>query len=394
MSCRGWSSDAWAAVSLTLGLQESGHSVVLVCRRNQGERVAERAAEAGVRAIEFLSFESGFRPWAWREDLRGLRDLWRKGEVQVFHAHRGQDHWLAAAALRLCRKEPLRPALVRSRHILEPVRTHLANRWLYNRATDLTVAAAEKIRRGFFKTRAFRRARIVALPGGVDARRFHPGLNGKELRAQLGLPDSDVSFGMASSFIPVKGHMTALEALAVLRGRGLSAHLLLAGSGGDQDKVARRSAELGVEGAVHFLGYRRDLPAALSAADVGLFAARQSEGTSRVVLEWMALGKPVVATDVGCVRDLLSSGEEGWIVPPDDPRALAGAMERLARAPGLRRRMGKAARDRAEREYDRRVWTERMTALYRGALDRRKPPAAARREGSAETAPSRREGGP
>ncbi len=207
--------------------------------------------------------------------------------------------------------------------------------------------------------------------GGVDTQDFRPGLNGRALRDQLGIAESDVTFGMASSFIPVKGHMTALEALAALRNRGLPAHILLACSGGDQDKIARRSAELEVESAVHFLGYQKDLPAALSAADVGLFAARQSEGTSRAVLEWMALGKPVVATDVGCVRELLDDGREGFIVPPEDPAALAEAMERMILAPGLRRRMGAAARDHAVNEYDRRVWTERTVAVYREAMGRK-----------------------
>ncbi len=101
MSCRGWSSDAWAAVSLTLGLQDRGHDVILVCREIEGVGVAERAAEAGVRRIEFLSFRTGFRPGIWRKDLRGLRRLQRTADIQVFHTHRGQDHWLAAATLRL-----------------------------------------------------------------------------------------------------------------------------------------------------------------------------------------------------------------------------------------------------------------------------------------------------
>jgi glycosyltransferase involved in cell wall biosynthesis len=142
----------------------------------------------------------------------------------------------------------------------------------------------------------------------------------------------------------------------------------MAGSGGDQDKVARRSAELEIADAVHFLGYRTDLPAALSAADAGLFASQSSEGTSRVVLEWMALGKPVAATDVGCVRELLTDGREGLIVPPEDPAALASAMERLATSADLRRQMGVAARDRAQSEFNRGVWTRKMVALYREAL--------------------------
>ncbi len=149
LSCRSWPSDAWAAVSLTLGLQEQGHHVVLVGRKGEGESMAARAAEAGVRRIDFLSFRTGFRPWVWRQDILGLRELWRAEKADVLHVHRGQEHWLAAAALRLFgRNENPHPVLIRSRHILEPVRTHPPNRWLYNRATDRILTATEGIRAG------------------------------------------------------------------------------------------------------------------------------------------------------------------------------------------------------------------------------------------------------
>jgi glycosyltransferase involved in cell wall biosynthesis len=142
----------------------------------------------------------------------------------------------------------------------------------------------------------------------------------------------------------------------------------MANSGGDQKKVALRANELGIDDAVHFLGFCKNLPAALSAADVGLFTARSSEGTSRAILEWMALGKPVVATDVGAVRELLENDIEGLIVPPENPAVLAETMERIFLDPDLRNRMGEASRKRAEAEYDRLVWTRKWVNLYRKAL--------------------------
>ncbi len=236
--------------------------------------------------------------------------------------------------------------------------------------------------------------------GGVDERDFRPGLNGRVDRERLGIPDSDVVFGMTSSFIRRKGHMMAIEALARLRRRNLPARLMLACAGGDQEKVGRRAGELGIGDAVHFLGFRSDLPTAMSAADAGLFAALSSEGTCRVVLEWMALGRPVVATDVGCVRELLRDGAEGLIVPPENPAAMADAMERLVLDPDLRRDMGKTARVHALREYDRNAWTGRMVSVYRRALGLSvesaspgaAPPKAAARAGQ-PVAPAGEEGG-
>lgn len=369
MSCRGWSSDAWAAVSLTLGLQELGHSVVLVCRKGVGENVAKRALDIGVRHVRFLSFKTGIAPKTWIRDVRGIIDLCNQYQAQIFHAHRGQDHWLAAATRCLItRTHSHPPILIRSRHILQPVRTHWPNRWLYNHATTQTGTATDIIQRGFTKTRAFRKSQFVTLRGGVDTREFRPDLERNTVRTQFKISEKDIVFGMSSSFIPLKGHMNALNALAQLRhDRGLSVHLLMAGSGGDQRKVALRAGELGISNAVHFLGFCKNLPAALSAADVGLFAARSSEGTSRVILEWMALGKPVVATDVGAVREILKNDTEGLIVPPENSSALADTMERILLDSDLRCRMGAASRKRAESEYDRLVWARKWVSLYRKA---------------------------
>ena len=347
-----------------------------MCRKKEGEGVAEKAAEAGVRRIEFLSFQSGLRPAVWRRDIRGLRRLMGAADIQVLHAHRGQDHWLAAATLRLGgggrgggKKEIGRPP----RSSAPGTSSNPSGR-IRPTAGSITGPRTGWSRRPKKSGRGLSaRARsgphgIITLRGGVDARDFRPGLNGRADREKFGIPDSDVVFGMNSSFIRLKGHMTALEALARLRRRGLPARILPACAGGDQEKVARRAAEMGIGDAVHLLGFRSDLPTALSAADAGLFAARSSEGTSRAVLEWMALGKPVVATDVGCVRELLRDGTEGLIVPPENPAALADAMERLVRNPERRRDMGRSARDRAEREYDRGAWTGRMVGVYRRAL--------------------------
>lgn len=372
VSCRGWSSDAWNALSLTRGLQDRGHRVFLVCRRGEGEPIVRRAHRAGIERILTLSFKTGLRPGAWWEDIQRIRRLCREEGVQILHAHRGQEHWLSAAALRLPGfPGPSRPALFRSRHILEPVRAHPLNRWLYNGPTDRTIAVTEGIRRGYLRSGVFQPGRFAVIRGGVDCRAFRPDLDGSALRKSLGLIPQDVAVGMAASFIPIKGHLLALEALALLRRRGLPVVYLLASSGGDEEKIRGRALEVGLSRWVHFLGYQEDLPSALAATDLGLFPSLQSEGTSRALLEFMAMGRPVVAAEVGCVRELLADGEEGLIVPPRDPEALAYAMEKLALDPEGRRRMGASCRRRAERDYSRDVMVSRMEALYRQILSER-----------------------
>src|SRR5205823_11615060 len=141
VSCRGWSSDAYWAASVSAELERAGHRSTLVCKRGSEARVMERARETGVSGLDALSFASGVSP---RSDAGDLRRLLRwLPSTDVVHVHRGKEHWLAAAANRLARAP--RP-VVRTRHISQAVRPHALNRWLYGHATSLVITVTEAIR--------------------------------------------------------------------------------------------------------------------------------------------------------------------------------------------------------------------------------------------------------
>ena len=137
VSCGGWSSDAYWAARGCRELARAGHEATLVCRRGTEARVMSRARDEGVERIETLRLRSGLRPAADMRDLYALR-AWLPG-ADVVHVHRGKEHWLAAIANRL---SPQRRPLVRTRHIVQPIRPHAMNRWLYGRATDLEIGRA------------------------------------------------------------------------------------------------------------------------------------------------------------------------------------------------------------------------------------------------------------
>ena len=194
VSCRGWSSDAYWAARATVELERAGHDVTLVCKRRSEARVIRRARDAGVSRIETLTLTSGIGPVA---DVRDLRRLvaWLPG-AQVLHVHRGKEHWLAALANRM---SSLRRPLVRTRHIVQPVRPHALNRWLYGRATDQVVTVTEAIRRQLVAGGLGVERRVVTMPGGVDVDRFRPGAGAPPdhgIRAALGLPHTEAELAV------------------------------------------------------------------------------------------------------------------------------------------------------------------------------------------------------
>jgi len=179
---------------------------------------------------------------------------------------------------------------------------------------------------------------------GVDPGRVRVVPNGVELPDWVADPGVEPPRGVVvANFQTYKGYDVLLEALARVE-VPLVVHLC---GGGDRSWFVARAAELGVSGRVVFVDQPADVPAELRVAQFAVHPSR-TEGLSNAVLEEMAAGLPVVASDVGGLPTLVDHGVNGLLVPPGDPVALAEALTRMVVDRGMRERMGAAARERAE----------------------------------------------
>ena len=374
VSCRGWSSDAYWAARATVELERAGHDVTLVCKRRSEARVIRRAREAGVNRIETLTLTSGVGPLADGLDLRRLVS-WLP-EAQVLHVHRGKEHWLAALANRASH---LRRPLVRTRHIVQPVRPHALNRWLYGRATDRIVTVTEAIRRQLVAGGLATEDRVVTMPGGVDIDRFRPDarpVRDSGIRATLGLPRDVPIIGLVSGFRVMKGQQTVVEAAARLAAEGHRFHVLLIGEGPFAARVRAQVEAVGLRDRISILGFVDDLPATMAALDIALYSALESDGMSRVLFEYLASGVPVVASRVGVVPEILEDGRTALLVPAGEPGPLAEAVARLMADPARRREIGSAGAALIHARYSGTRLAERLTALYLSLADTSPRPAS------------------
>ena len=153
---------------------------------------------------------------------------------------------------------------------------------------------------------------------------------------------------------------------------GHEAQLLVAGQGPLLENLQRQSVNLDIYDRVVFLGLRRDIPSLLDAAD-GYVLSSAWEGLPNAVMEAMAAAKPVVATNVGGVPELVKEGETGFIAPPRNPEALAQAMEKMMALPQEKRlEMGKAGRTYIEANYSLEHVVDQWVALYKELLTKRR----------------------
>jgi glycosyltransferase involved in cell wall biosynthesis len=362
VSCRGWSSDAYWAARATVELERAGHDVALVGKRSAADRIMRRAKEAGVDRFDTLFLESGVAPLADAVDL--ARIMGWLPTTQVLHVHRGKEHWLAAIANRLSRA---RRPVVRTRHIVQPVRPHALNRWLYRSATDFVVTVTDAIRRQLLAGGLAAENRVMALPGGVDIERYRPDVRpaqGVEPRALLKVPPEVPLIGLVGGFRVMKGHATVVAAAVRLAAAGHRFHLVFVGQGPFTEHVRGLVEAAGLTDRVSFVGFLDDLPTMMTALDIALYAALESDGMSRVLWEYLASAVPVVATRVGVVPEVLEDGATALLVPAAEPAPLAAAIERLLRDAALRRRVGAAGADLVRQRFSGARLAERLAAIY------------------------------
>jgi glycosyltransferase involved in cell wall biosynthesis len=208
---------------------------------------------------------------------------------------------------------------------------------------------------------------IVRLGIELDER-VDPAADGRvETRRYLGISPDRFTIGWVGRMTPVKRTEDVLEGFKLLRNRGVEATLCLVGDGPDRPQLEQLAHELGIVRDTLFLGYQEDVGPLYAVFDA-LVLPSGNEGTPVSVIEALAAGRPVVATRVGGVPDVVREGEDGFLVDPGATEELAERLARLAADPHLRARLGQAGRDRVLPRYAVARLVDDIDRLYRSLL--------------------------
>jgi len=199
----------------------------------------------------------------------------------------------------------------------------------------------------------------------VDLERFHPARYGRHVRKEFEIPDGSPLLGIIGRLTPQKGHASLLHALQALIARFPRLRCLVVGDGELRKDLHRLATDLRLTESCLFPGVRQDIPEILSAIDI-LVIPSISEGLPYVALEGMAMAKPIVATAVNGLPELIQDGVTGRLVPKEDPHALAEAIGQVLSDPSRAAALGRAARQRVEQDYCIDRWVERLEQLYEG----------------------------
>jgi glycosyltransferase involved in cell wall biosynthesis len=280
------------------------------------ERVLARLRAEG---IEVLQLEGRNRRdlASWRPFLALLRG----GSVDILHAHKfGPNAW-GAVLSRLAG----RAAFIAHEHTWSfegrPMR-RLLDRWLIATRCAAFLAVSDRDRRRMIELERIPASRIRLLENGIPEPEV---LDGVDVRTLFGIPHGVPLIGAVGVYRPQKDFCTLLRAFALVRRDHPDARLIVVGDGPQRAELEAARRELGLEEAVIFTGFRNDATTLVAGFDVAVNSSL-FEGASLAILEYMALGVPVVATGVGGTPELLEDGAAGLLVPPGDPERLAAGI--------------------------------------------------------------------
>ncbi len=362
---RGWGGQEIRILSEIAAMQRRGHRIWLSCAP---ESELAKRANAMVPDLPLV-----LQPYSSNSDIdtiSGLHHLIRRHGITVVNSHSSIDSWCTAIATLVVR----RTVLVRTRHLSIPVKRNLPTRWLYRRP-DAIVTTGEALRQRLIDHNGLPPSRLLSIPTGIDLTRFDPsGYDRRIVRNELGIGDDESLIGMTAMMRQMKGHRVLIEAAPAILARYPRVRFLLIGhvtyASTFIDDLKGRIQALGLTDRFLFAGYRNDIPQVLAALDLAVLPSIRDEGVPQSLTQALCMAKPVVATEVGAVGEIVRNDRTGLLVPPSDSAALATAIIAQLADPVRARMLGQAGRRMVIDHYGIESMADATERLYERLLHR------------------------
>ncbi len=328
----------------------------------EGGPLVEEARRAGIP-----HFAASFSNPLGGRNLGRMVSLLRDNRVEILHTHGGVAGFYGRRAARKAKTPVVIHTLhgIHYLHYRNPflVRAYTILERRFSSFTDAVIVVSEADRRVALEKRIAPAAKIVLIKNGIDFSKFVPARDQEQKKRDLGFEGSQPLIGTIARLHRQKGLEFFLRAVTLVRDRFPEVRAIVAGGGELRERLEKMSGRLGLEENVVFLGERSDIPDLLSILEVFVLPSLW-EGLPYALVEAAAMAKPIVATDINGVREVIRDGETGLLVPPGDPAALAGAISGLLLDKGRAGRLGVEARERIPAQFEISRMISEIQSLY------------------------------
>jgi len=355
--CTGGS--AIQAYLISKGLAEKGHQVTFLTRRSDRWEEIKREGDFDV---EFAEIKGSL-------DLKTvsvIRRIVREKGIDIIHVHKGRGLSLALIASLFLKVG----GVVVHRTVNFPLDPLNSIKYRLKRL-DRVIAVSNAIKGTLIESGHLPHNKISVVHRGVNLDKFHPdGEHNLNIRSELKIPPNSRIVGSVANMYRYKGHDDLIEAADIIIKSHPDTTFLFVGSFGDREyyeSLKKRISELGLEKSIIFTGFRQDVPDLINIFDVGVLAST-SEGFPGVILQKMAMGKPVVATNIGGIPEIIDDGLNGFLVPPNEPKSLADKIAYLLDNKDKAKEMGAMGRKKVVEEFADFKQIEHIEKVYQDIL--------------------------
>lgn len=326
------------ALSLSKAMTDRGHKVVVGALPGKPPLLQAMKMGLPVLPLNFVDV-----------NIFHLRLAVKRENIEIINVHGGKSHFWAYFSLR---SALIRLPLVRTRADVRPPNSNIGNKYLYE-GSNLVICAADFIRHLCVENLKIPDYKFVTIYQGIDTQKFRT-QSGEKVRKEFKIAPDTVLVGMVGRLDPVKGHSGFLQAAKMVKDVFPRVKFMIVG---EEENVkwqtlADQADNLGLSDDVIYAGRREDIVEVMNGCDIGVIASIGSEAVSRVALEWMACGKPVVSTNVGCLPELIQDLETGFLVESHDYEAMAQQIYSLVGNRTLCQRMGEKARQQVAMNFN------------------------------------------
>lgn len=336
-----------------------------VCALREGGAFERELQAAGIPVCIFLTKPGQVDYFTfWK-----IRQLIRQVKPDIVHTHNTQPFIEGALAAVLGG----RPALVHTDHGRQfpDKRRYMLMEWFASKVASAVISVSDENKAGLVQYEHIAASLIQVVSNGIDEKKYAIRIDADRKRLSLGCgPMARPILGWCGRMVPEKGLPVLIKALPQLVGKFPRLLVLLAGDGPMRQELEAIAASEGISAHINFLGARTDVAEILQAMDLFVLPSLR-EGLPLVILEAMAAGIPVVATDVGGNRQAVVDGQTGFLVPSDNPDALAAAISQLLQDEAMHRRFSEEARRRFAEQFTVSRMVERYQTIYEDCLARR-----------------------
>lgn len=348
-SSKGWGGQEIRILQEALGMRDRGYRVLIATEKDGILFQKALAKNLEVFPIHF----SKYNPLSFLK----IKSLIEKEKVDILNTHSSKDSWIATIAAKIAYNKP---KIIRTRHLSTPIKNNF-NKLIYYLA-DFIITTGQEIKNKMIERNKINPEKILSIPTGVDLKKFDPQRVVPAIKRQ----SDEIFIAMIGVLRSWKGHVYFLKAipLVIKHVPQFRIKFFIVGDGPQKNNIIRCIEENNLNKNVSMLGHREDIPEILASMDFIVHPSYANEGIPQVVIQAMAMKKPVIGTDVGSLKEVIINEVTGFLIKPKNVEELSEKMILLCNNKKMLSFLGENAMKFIEKDYSSEKMFEKLENLY------------------------------